>query len=496
MNEYITFHKTVRGDSHIRKGTPCEDSSVSYSEENGLYHMAVIADGHGDPSCFRSQIGSQTAVQVAADCLKTFAEAVLESSDSRNSILESLSRPKSSSQVLRQLTDTIISRWATGVLADLDENPMTEEELKSSGKRAEEYQNGKNLEHIYGTTLMAALLVRGKLIMLHQGDGRCDVFYEDGTVDQPIPWDERCVGNVTTSMCQEDAPESIRTCVLDLQERPVIACYLGSDGVEDSFCDMEGTHMFYRKLSHQLVQRGKADFTDYLEEELPALSKCGSADDTTVAGIVCMEGLARHAEAFGRAEEIYSLTQRRDELRDRLMQMPHKHGILRRYRDEALQKLEESKQQKQEQEKRLEDLRSEKTTLELEFETAMEQWDAELRCEEEQDESVLERVFDWFKIKLFTTSEKFYPRCQKMKSAMLTKEREINSLEQLLAKMEEDCAKYEADYLSRKREFEEYDEKYQSIQNRLDALNQMLKELENGDPSSAEETENGVEDDG
>ena len=71
-----------------------------------------------------------------------------------------------------------------------------------------------------------ALMVSKYLILIQQGDGRCDVFYKDGSVDQPIPWDERCKGSTTTSMCDTDAFASIRSAVIDTEERGVVACYI------------------------------------------------------------------------------------------------------------------------------------------------------------------------------------------------------------------------------------------------------------------------------
>ena len=54
---------------------PCEDSSVSYSAEDGKYHIAIVADGHGSKKCFRSNEGSKIATEVAMECLQQFAEA-------------------------------------------------------------------------------------------------------------------------------------------------------------------------------------------------------------------------------------------------------------------------------------------------------------------------------------------------------------------------------------------------------------------------------------
>lgn len=47
MKQAYTFHKTVRGHLHIVREIPCEDFSDSFSSEDGKFHIAVVADGHG-----------------------------------------------------------------------------------------------------------------------------------------------------------------------------------------------------------------------------------------------------------------------------------------------------------------------------------------------------------------------------------------------------------------------------------------------------------------
>ena len=81
MNQMYTFHKTVRGYFHEMNGIPCEDASESFSAENDKYHIAIVADGHGSNSCFRSKTGSQIAVKVALECLQEFADRILESDE-------------------------------------------------------------------------------------------------------------------------------------------------------------------------------------------------------------------------------------------------------------------------------------------------------------------------------------------------------------------------------------------------------------------------------
>lgn len=360
MGKYYTFHKTVKGYLHEKKGIPCEDNSESYSahnvEESGQFYIAVVADGHGDTACMRSKLGSQKAAEIAKQCLIEFAEGVI--SDEQNSGTEQDSdrykgyrsiheilanaavygkeaRDTLKSRVPESLTNAIVSRWHAFVNEDIRQNPLSEEEIAMAERYADAYREGRRLAHVYGTTLIAALMLPDYLLLIQQGDGRCDVFYEDGTVDQPIPWDERCHENVTTSMCDEDAPTSIRSRVINLKERKVIACYLGSDGVEDAYRDMEGTHMFYRNLSCELAERGTDAFEAYLEEMLPGFSQIGSGDDVSVSGIVDMDRIKSFAPSFKVQNDQYNLKEELNRYENRIVSMSRKHGILQERMEEA-----------------------------------------------------------------------------------------------------------------------------------------------------------------
>ena len=203
------------------------------------------------------------------------------------------------------------------------------------------YDNDCNIPQIYGTTLLAALWLPKCLILLQQGDGRCDVFYADGSVDQPIPWDERCEGNRTSSICDEDAADRIRHCVINLEEKQIAACYLGSDGVEDAYRDQEGTHIFYKDLSCVMVDKKFEEIESYLDEMLPdfsargRFSKYGSMDDVSVSGIVDKEILAQLKSGFQTDILRFQLKEDIFWNEDALRSKKRKHDILQKRSMEA-----------------------------------------------------------------------------------------------------------------------------------------------------------------
>lgn len=370
MGKYYAFNKTVEGHLHTVKGIPCEDYSASYSSEDGQFQIAVVADGHGDKACARSAEGSRKAVEITGECLMDFARGVMDGQtmEGYKSLGEELKAEKygkrslipeekngKRSRILETLTNTIISRWYAFVNEDITRNPLTEEEMSQGGQYEEDYRAGNKLAHVYGTTLIGALMLPDYLILIQQGDGRCDVFYEDGSVEQPIPWDDKCHENITTSMCDEDVAEGIRSCVLDLKERKAIACYLGSDGVEDSYRNMEGTHMFYQNLTCELVQRGTEEFGAYLEEMLPGFSRTGSGDDVSVGGIVDLERIGDYVLLFQKEVERYNLSEELARYESRKISMSRKHEILSKRAKEAERHLEEEKKRLEEAKRQLEE---------------------------------------------------------------------------------------------------------------------------------------------
>lgn len=112
MDQVFTFHETVRGHLHVMNEFPCEDSSSSFSAENGRYHIAIVADGHGSKSCFRSDYGSKVATEVTLECLQQFAEATLASEELEERFYKDVfSNPRYRHMTLRRLTDTILAEW-------------------------------------------------------------------------------------------------------------------------------------------------------------------------------------------------------------------------------------------------------------------------------------------------------------------------------------------------------------------------------------------------
>lgn len=352
MNNILAFHKSVQGSNHIAWGRPCEDASGSYANPEKHYYVAAVSDGHGADECYRADKGSKIAVEIAMKNLQELAEKMTRTPEQEARFYQDiLGSARYQQMTMRHLTDVIHAEWVDRVREDLRTNVPTEEELAPLQKK-KDYAQSDRPEQVYGCTLMAALWMQKCLLLIHQGDGRCDVFYMDGTVNQPIPWDSRCVGTQTTSLCDDDAEPSFRSCVIDFQKKPVMACYLGCDGVEDAYRDSEenmaGVHTFYKGLTYEVAHRTPEQLDAYLAEMLPRFScaglynMSGSGDDVSVAAIVDTDAIRPFTAGFLRDTQVYTAKEDVFWKEDAVRSKMRKHGILQRRLGEAEAAIQDS----------------------------------------------------------------------------------------------------------------------------------------------------------
>lgn len=494
MSKIVTFNKTVQGHLHIRKNVECQDASISFSEENERYYIAIISDGHGDSACLRSSRGSKFAVDIAKDALLEFAELILdENGDIKPEYIADLISPTQRKYKIKQITDIIVSKWYKAINDDLSNDPLTKEDYEKAGDWNEAYRAGKRLEHIYGATLIAALRMKDYLILIQQGDGRCDVFYADASVDQPIPWDDRCHENVTTSMCDDDVATSFRHCVINLSEKNVIACYVGSDGVEDSFRSMEGTHSFYRKITVDLFEKGANDLEWYLAEFLPSFSESGSGDDVSIAGIVDLEAVEPYIETFRTNSKRYDITEEIYSLEQRYNSMQRKHGILKKRAEEAKKALEDAlKSHNIHKEKivaitsEIEKVENDLQDAQVTVEQAKVNADEILEYMEKQEEEDMflnlsrrclgdsEVIKTYAREKVHEHVEKLKMYFEKTKDKLVGKSEELKSEQALSESISIEVDNLKLAYETALKEFTEYDNEYNRIAEEIKRLQALL----------------------
>ena len=273
---FKAFHMSERGESHLHDGRVCQDSSASFSDECGT--VAVVSDGHGGCDYVRSQIGSAMACEAAVKNIRRLFENISPEAF--------LAEPD---MMLTQLEAAIINDWNESVRSHYEANPFTEEELDCvSEKAGAAYFSGHRIERAYGATLIAAAVTRDYWFGIQIGDGKCVAFDEAGICTQPIPWDEKCFLNKTTSICGSDALRDFRHFY---SEKIPTAVFMGSDGIDDSFKNEEDRYDFYKTILYAFSISDYTQAVDELKAYLPRLSKEGSADDVSIAAWMDMDAL-------------------------------------------------------------------------------------------------------------------------------------------------------------------------------------------------------------
>lgn len=301
------IHYSCQGESHIIAGKVCQD--VSYSEVTESVSIAIVCDGHGGERYFRSNLGAKYAVEATRECVSSFIREIDESlfigkgftqklsitSEARTNIL---TKDTETDKVLRQLFSSIIYRWREKIVRYSMENPLTEEEkIKVPLQYQDEFIRNVGIEKSYGCTLMCYVATKSYWFAFHIGDGKCIAFDIDGNWYEPVPWDDKCFLNKTTSLCDAIALDEFRYCYCGTGRLP-IAVFLGSDGIDDSFGTTENLVNFYIQVLKLLVNKNEEAAYNNLIETLPQLSKIGSKDDMSISCIYDEELINSNIKCF------------------------------------------------------------------------------------------------------------------------------------------------------------------------------------------------------
>ncbi|MBR3313334.1 MAG: protein phosphatase 2C domain-containing protein [Atopobiaceae bacterium] len=280
----------------------CQDSAASREIEgqHGWAYVAAIADGHGDPACFRSDRGSRIAVNVALAALEVLARDYLDADDdARRDARTDLLGNDESNGIRHRLARDIVCAWRAQVMGDYADDPVPELDEALVGK---EDQFREYVPLLYGTTLAAAVMLPDLSLLVQQGDGCTTVIFSDGRDPlaraDVVPEDELCVGNITTSLCDTDAALRMRVVALDHAVDPVAALFVGSDGIDKSLQGADGASDLFAGVALSALDRVSAGEWDVevmrreLREMMTRLSQSGIGDDVSLAGVVDVGALA------------------------------------------------------------------------------------------------------------------------------------------------------------------------------------------------------------
>ncbi len=252
---------SVRGASHEEDNTPCQDSARFFIGEN--FAVAAVSDGHGSEKHFRSASGSEMATRVAIRSICDFNE--------RNDGLDGIFTVNCA-ETARRIAANIICGWNSEIAAHLSLLPLDERERAI----CEKYGGIPN-EVIYGATLIVGVVTEKLCFGLQIGDGSFCA-HTGGDMTFPMPEDAKLVGNLTTSLCDNDAIESFRHFRYEGELEGIM---LSSDGLINSF-KKEADYLSFGRRVLDSVDDGTAS---RLGEHLKTRSRTGSRDDISVAAI-------------------------------------------------------------------------------------------------------------------------------------------------------------------------------------------------------------------
>lgn len=256
---FNAINATCIGASHLKENKPCQDFSACILRPD--YSIVAVADGHGGEKHFRSDKGARFAVDAAITCIENLILT--------NDILISIQENS-----IINFENIITTLWRKLILEDIKQDPYKDKQI------VEDYFTP------YGTTLIAAALTKNYWFAVQIGDGKCVVINTDKSISQPIPWDERCFLNQTTSLCDKDTSKNFRH--FYSEEKP-LAIFLGTDGIDNTFPinnNEEHLAAFYQRVYENFKKEGIKRGKKQLKKMLPLFSKKGSSDDVSIAGII------------------------------------------------------------------------------------------------------------------------------------------------------------------------------------------------------------------
>lgn len=286
MSKFKAFHVRETGASHLKNGKSCQDYAVS--SDGREFAVALVCDGHGGDKYFRSERGSRIAGEQTMEAICEFMRNRFRKSQGGIKVVDTLlANPEN---FMRQLAANIIFRWREAIVSDYNNEPFSEQEMDIlTDKERTALLLDDGWVTAYGTTLIAAVRAKTFWFGLHIGDGKCVTVSHKGEFLQPIPWDDKCFLNVTTSLCDTEALSRFR--YFFASENLPDAIFLGTDGVDDTFGTDDSLHNFYKTVLKLFEENGMGKGKEELQAYLPKLSAKGSQDDISIAGILAINGI-------------------------------------------------------------------------------------------------------------------------------------------------------------------------------------------------------------
>jgi hypothetical protein len=285
LGKWLVNGTSVRGPAHLKSGTPNQDSLKWVCSKLSDSIILAVADGHGGSMHFRSNIGSNLAVNVATSVLDNFF--------SKPSIdFSNVSLYKDA--IRFSLPRLIVNNWLDMVTDHVNKHPFSKREIQVLSRKKGCKITEKVLQNpkiAYGSTLLISILTPEFVVFIQIGDGTILVANANGNTFCPFdkircsisPFIENTISlNDTESLCMDNSWLEFRTGIFahcDLQPQLIL---LTTDGYSNSF----GSDNDFFKIGPDYLDILKEYGYSYLVRNLATIlrqtSTKGSGDDVTM----------------------------------------------------------------------------------------------------------------------------------------------------------------------------------------------------------------------
>ena len=261
-NVYYVFNKTCIGYSHKKEKKKCQDFSAAYQDNERI--IITCCDGHGGAQYIRSHFGSKAASDAVINVFKK--------------INKSFTFAKSKKEIEEKIKLLVLCEYNK-----LIEQEFTKHRIKKSecvALKEEEIDAIKiNPAKAYGTTLTGAMIYNNQIYLIGIGDTEVLTFSK-GNIKPAFDNSNDPVGNVTYSMCQEDAFRHLKVSILSLNN--IDGILLCTDGLSSPFQTYDN---FYNSFVRPTIRRTLISHSSLgLNKQIMQIAdQLGTGDDVSIS---------------------------------------------------------------------------------------------------------------------------------------------------------------------------------------------------------------------
>ena len=274
---YYVLNRTCIGYSHLKNKKPCQDFSSSYQDNERI--IITCCDGHGGNQYVRSRIGSRLAGESVNSVFKSLNSYFFQEEDK---VLEDKIRLL----ILCEYNKLVEREIAARPIRKRELVNLTEEEVDAIRF---------NPAKAYGTTLSGAIIYKKKLVIVSIGDTEA-LGIKKGELIKIFDNSDDPAGNVTYSMCQEDAYKYLRVKIMD--ENDLDAILLCTDGLSSPYQNYRNfNNSFIKPMMFNLLKTKSMSEISSLVEDI-GLHR-GVGDDVSLAFIINDKAKAKYYKNKG-----------------------------------------------------------------------------------------------------------------------------------------------------------------------------------------------------